>query len=532
MTVMTRKWILPAIIGAAILSVGALHIPARGPIVDLLYVGAWIALLVLVAVRAFVMSTAFSIAERLTYVATFGVSTLLMVRYGGFTCWPVFRPNLCESFSGAPIPRWDIVYVNQDSFTYLQGFSSVSLRPPLYYWFIRASTLGVFWLDELYGFAQDIIPFESNPQALFDYLQTHPNPLVIVARAQQLALWSAVTAFVWTAFQRGYPGILVALLLLALYDGGVLTHWYYAHAIETKVPYLAAFFAAASASLFAMYKPTALNVLLTAIFCAMMPLIRPQGLIYGLLVALVSLRYLFATRATMSRATTAAFALSLFVFAALLPSVVTFVGEKIWQMSNTQAFNLIAFTLQLADRDDVKMLREPFDQEYLTAMIDKRDREERPKDLSNSLLRNQGIGVSTCAQLAPRDPHKGVLLCAASMKSINDAVLGKHLTEYIHDLVLPSLIAIADRHVGSGVWSFPLSMLLAVLLVGLLIIRIEPWIALWGATLTILHGLFLVSLAMTLGPYGSGYLLTSEPLLFSVLAVMLSVLLSNLSRTA
>lgn len=447
-----------------------------------------------------------------------------MVRFGRYDCWPLFA-TLC----GKTLPAfalWDMVFVNLDTFQHLEQFGSNSLRPPLYGWFAWTANLFLVTPHNLIKEASNLIAFTADPQANAAYLKVNPQPhLLRIAQAQQIVLWSAAIFFVWCA-SRVVPALAVAAIILALYDGGVLTQGYFAHAVEAKMLYLAAFFIASAATLLVVVRPSRRNLLLVAISCAALPLIRPQGLIAGLLVGFACFRFLWALPRISGRAVRAtAGSLAIFIGAATLPSVVTFIGQGVLQPSNIYALSRVGFALEFATPADAARLSDEFKKTYLTKMLAKRD-SGKPADINDSMRRNQGLAVDACFDLDPK--QKQGVLCGNAMKQISDAVLDRHYSDYLHKFVLPGLVTLMHIHIGGSVAYLPTSMALSVALVVVLCFM-APWLALWGATILAIHLSLVLLLATLAGPY-SEYFITTEPVLLSAMAVMLAFTIQKFAR--
>ena len=189
----------------------------------------------------------------------------------------MFFATLCGDAPSPEHTGWKAAFVNQDTFGYLASYTRSSIRPPLYGWFAHAATFFVVSTRELLAEARNLITFETDLPAVMEYLSHNPQPaLQRIAQAQQIALWSAAIFFVW-ASARVVPALTVGAVILVLYDGGVLTHGYYTHAIEAKTLYLAGLFVAAGAALLVIVKPTAGTLLFTAIACAALPLNSSSG---------------------------------------------------------------------------------------------------------------------------------------------------------------------------------------------------------------------------------------------------------------
>jgi hypothetical protein len=439
-----------------------------------------------------------------------------MVRFGHYDCWSAFA-TICSDAPPA-YASWDVVFVNQDTFTYVERYSSHSIRPPLYAWFARAANLFLVTTREVMEQTRNLIPHEADPAAAIAFLAGNPQPALLrIAQAQQLVLWGSVLFFVWAA-ARLVPALPVAAAALALYDGGVLTHFYFARAIETKMLYLAALFIASGAALLAMVAPSWRKLLLVAVTCAALPLIRPQGLVAGLMLGAVCLRFVWAQPSIRS-ASVAAAALAVFVAAAALPSVVTYVGLRVLQPSNIYALSRIAFALELATPDDVAHLPDDLTRSYLTDMLAMRDTGDRPASINASVHRNQGLAMQACVKIGSREMN--TLICGNAMGTVAKVVLDRHQAEYWRRIVLPALNTLARDQVGRSLGPLPITFLLAGALVVILAF-FAPWVALWGAGILALHVSLLLLLAMLAGPH-SVYLITSEPVLLSAIAVMLAL---------
>lgn len=370
---------------------------------------------------------------------------------------------------------------------------------------------------ELIEQTRNLIAHETDQLGAIAYLAGNPQPaLQRIAQAQQLTLWAAAAFFTWAA-ARVVPVLAVAAVLLALYDGGVLTHAYYVHAIEAKILYLAVVFLAAGAALRVLAAPTLGNLALLAVACAALPLIRPQGLTAGLLLVFGCLRFLYAHPRRSGWAASVA-ALALFAAAALLPTIVTYVGHRVLQPSNIYAMSRIAFALEVATPDDVAALPDALTQRYLTIMLALRDADGgKPEKVSHSVHRNQGIAITACIRIGGDEMLR--LVCGNAMGTVSSVVMGRHYPEYLSRIVLPAAVILGGIHLGGSLGSVPGSLLLGVLLVVILGFT-APWLAAWGVAILALHISLLVLLAMLAGP-DSAYLLTSEPVLLAALTVLL-----------
>lgn len=497
-----------------IVAVALLRIAPAGSAPAWLHGAAWVALVAL-ALRAMLRRD--PPRREAMVVGALAVAAALIVRFGRYECWAAFA-TLCSRPPAEPI-GWPTVFVNQDSFTYLADFNRDSLRPPFYGWFARAATLFQVPTSELMAQARSLIPYETDLPGMVAYLAGHPQPaLQRIAQAQQIALAAAAVFFVWASV-RLVPALVVALVVLALYDGGVMTHWYYARVIDGKLLYLAALFVAAGAALLVVARPNRKSLRLLAPACAALPLIRPQGLVAGLLLAFGCLRLLWAQpRISGAPVRVAAAALALFAAAAALPSVVTYLGHRVLQPSNIYALSRIAFALELATPDDVAALPDDVTRNYLTTMLAMRDDGGgRPAHLHQSLHRNQGIAMQACIKIGGDEMLK--MICGNAMGTVAATVLSRHRSEYLGRIVGPALASIGRLHIGGALWSVPASLLLGGVLVAVLALT-APWLAGWGAVVIALHASLLVLLA-TLAAPDSAYLITGEPVLLAALAVML-----------
>lgn len=481
-----------------------------------LHVVCWSGLVAALA-YALLASSWTSRQENALAIAALAIATLLMIRFGRYDCWSFFATLCSKSWPWAA--SWDMVFVNHDTFMYLEPFGSGSLRPPLYGWFAWAANLFLVTPHDLIKDASNLIAFVADPQANATFLKSNPQPhLLRIVQAQQIALWGAAIFFVWSA-SRIVPALAIAPAILALYDGGVLTQGYLAHAVEAKMLYLAAFFAASAATLLIVVRPGRRNLLLVAIFCAALPLLRPQGLVAGLLVGFACLRCLWAQPRISGWAVRAsAGAIAIFMVAAALPSIVTFMGQRVLQPSNIYALSRIAFALEVATPDDVEHLPDEFTKQYLTRMLAMRDNGGRPDDVYDAVRRGGGLAVDAC--LESKQSQTQGLLCGNAMNTIANVVLGRHYSEYLHKLVLPSLTTLMRVHIGGSIAHLPASLVLTVVLVAALCF-VAPWLAMWGATIFAVHASLIVLLAMLAGPY-SEYFITTEPVLLSTVAVMLA----------
>ena len=514
---------------AAIVAIGAL---AAAPDLRWIHAFIWTAL-ALLTIAAVLKNELPGAASRWPVIAALAVSTATIVLTGGFSCWSMFSA-VCLPPPPLGVVSWGMVFVNQDTFTYLEKYTSLSLRPPLYDWFAHAITLFQVTSAEFVREARSLIQFEVSPELktsksaiLLQHLsETAPHlanlALLKVARAQQIALWGAAMYFVWSA-SRVIPAIVSAVVVLALYDGGYLSHWYFARAVESKTLYLAFFFAAAAASLDVMRRPASHNVLLTSVFGSAMVLTRPQGLIALLLVILTCVKAL-ATRTDRlaSRVALAMAALAIFVIAAAFPSAVTYFSQGVLQPSNIYAMSRIPFALEVATASDIDRMPDEFTREYLEKMLEMKAASSAPKptDIYAAIHQNQAIAMSACDIVGRKHLEHFTLICANAMMSISDVVLGQHYITYLSKIVFPALKRLTGLHVGGGFWLFPWSLIAASFFIALLG-RSAPWLAAWGATITALHWALLLMLAMFAGPY-PGYFYTSEPVLLITIAVMIA----------
>jgi hypothetical protein len=503
--------LLPAGGAILILAVAMLRVAAAPR--PSLHAAAWIALAAL-AIGS-VLVRADRRANTLA-VGAFAVAAIVIVRFGRYECWSVFA-SLC---GGAPPQAgWTTAFVGQDTFTYLEAFTENSIRPPLYGWFARAATAFMVTTAELIEQTRNLVAYETNQLGAIAYLADHPQrALQRIAQAQQLALWAAAAFFAWSA-ARVVPVLAVAAVMLAFYDGGVLTHGYFAHAIEAKMLYLAGMFFAAGAALRLVVAPTWGNLALLAVACAALPLIRPQGLMAALLLAFGCLRFLAAQPRRSGRAAgVAAAALALFAAAALLPTIVTYVGHRVLQPSNIYAMSRIAFALQVATPDDVAALPDALTRDYLTNMLTLRDEGGgKPPVMAHSVHRNMGIAITACIKIGGEEMLR--LVCGNTMGTVASVVLSRHYGEYLGTIVLPAIAVLGSVHLGGAVGSVPLSLLLGSALVVILAFT-APWLAAWGAAILALHVSLLVLLSTLAGP-DSVYLITSEPVLIAALTVLL-----------
>jgi hypothetical protein len=97
------------------------------------------------------------------------------------------------------------------------------------------------------------------------------------------------------------------------------------------------------------------------------------------------------------------------------------------------------------------------------------------------------------------------LICAQEMLDVSNVIFHEHYSEYITKIVVPSLSQLLADHVGGAIWSIPYSIILAAGLV-MLLLFIDPWIAAWGATITMLHLGLVATLAAMVGPYSYYFL--------------------------
>lgn len=495
-----------------ILGLGLLRVLPAGAAPPWFQLGAWIVLAALVA-HSIVPREATRWGHWVV-IAAFSTAALLMIRFGRYECWPIFQ-TLC----GAPVQAgptgWTVVFVNQDTFTYVSPFSADSIRPPLYYWFSRLFSFASW--HQLVAEARNLIPFETNAAGAAAYLTGNPQPALLrLAQAQQFLLWAAVIFFLWAA-ARVVPVLGVAALALALYDGGVLTHWYFAHVIESKFLYLACLFSAAAATLLVMWKPTWRTLLLAAVLCAALPLARPQGMTAAILVAVCCARFVTAQRKVSAVSVgTIAIALLLFGMAAALPAIASFARHGIVQPTNIYALSKIPFALELAGEDDVGHMPDAFTERYLAAMLTARDARPKANDINRSLMRNQAIAIQACDKVGEQQRLR--LSCAEGMNKVANAVLGRHFGEYSRRIVLPAMRSLGQQHVGGSIHGLPVSVLACFALIGLLVFK-TPWLALWGGAILVMQATLVALLATLAGPF-SYYLITTEPVFLSALAIM------------
>lgn len=234
----------------------------------------WIAL---AAFAALVLAKpAYAAAEKsCSIIVAMALANGAVMVFGGYHCWGLFdsvcsAPGHVQSLRA--LADWSTVYANSDTYTYLVPFDGFSLRPSLYYLFSKIVLLFHVDSDKLLQEANGLFALGlQSPNDLGDNVtdktrhladamsaQKYPS-LLRLAQAQKVLLWASTIYFAIAAM-RVIPPIFAAMALLALFDGGYLTHWYYIHAIESKTLYLACFFATAAASLACMRAPEMRNL--------------------------------------------------------------------------------------------------------------------------------------------------------------------------------------------------------------------------------------------------------------------------------
>jgi hypothetical protein len=213
---------------------------------------------------------------------------------------------------------------------------------------------------------------------------------------------------------------------------------------------------------------------------------------------------------------TIAAALILFGMAAALPAAVSFARHGIVQPTNIYALSKIPFALELAGDDDVGHMPDAFTERYLAAMLTARDARPKATDINRSLMRNQAIAIQACDQVGEQQRLR--LSCADGMNKVANAVLGRHFGEYMRRIVLPAMRSLGQQHVGGSVQGLPVSFLVCLALIGLLAFK-APWLGLWGGAILVMQATLVALLAALAGPF-SYYLITTEPVFLSALAVM------------
>jgi hypothetical protein len=188
----------------------------------------------------------------------------------------------------------------------------------------------------------------------------------------------------------------------------------------------------------------------------------------------------------------------------------------------------ISHALELANEDDVARMPDDFTKRYMARMLALRDQGERPADVYQSILRNQGISGQVCYEIA--DERATKLICADAMVKMASIVLSGRYGEHLQKIVVPAMAVLGRTHIGGSVYSIPVSLLLGCVLVAILAFTV-PWLAVWGVAILVLHLSLIVILAMFLGPFGA-YLITGEPVLLAALAVLLTCVLRQSCRTA
>ncbi|MFO1100871.1 MAG: hypothetical protein U1E81_22095 [Xanthobacteraceae bacterium] len=456
--------------------------------------------------------------------------------FGGYHCWGLF-----DSVCGAPghvqslraLTDWSTVYANNDTYTYLVPFDGFSLRPPLYYLFSKIVLLFHVDSEKVLQEANDLIALGlQSPNDLGDNVidktrhladavsaQKYPS-LLRLAQAQKVLLWASTIYFAIAAM-RVVPAIFAAMALLALFDGGYLTHWYYIHAIESKTLYLTCFFATAAASLACMRAPGMRNLFLAALFGGAMVLARPQGYVAILLVAVCAVRVLaYRPWSFRKSAVSATAAIAIFTVMAAFPTMATFFRTGVVQPSNIYAMSRIMAALELATPRDLDLMPDEFTRKYLSLMLDMKARNEKPADLNASLHQNQEIAMVACGKEGRKELERATLFCSDAMNNVSAIVLRRHFDGYLNKIVLSNLKALVPYAIGGGISYFPI-MVLVVLAAACLLALTSPWIALWGAAVAVAHyGLF-VLLAIFAGAHPI-YFYTSEPV-FLVAAVVVLV---------
>lgn len=456
--------------------------------------------------------------------------------FGGYRCWSLFDA-VCGAPGNVPslqvIADWSTVYANNDTYTYIAPFDGFSLRPPLYYLFSKIVLLFQVNSMTLLQEANDLIATGlqspnnlgnnviDKMRHLADAVSAHKYPhLLRLAQAQQVLLLASTIYFA-VAAMRVIPAIFAAMALLALFDGGYLTHWYYIHAVECKTLYLACFFAAVAASLACMRAPGKRNLFLVALFGGAMVLARPQGYVAVLLVAVSAVRVLACRPWNFRKSAVPVIAaIAIFGGMAAFPTMVKFFRTGIAQPSNIYAMSRIMAALELATPSDLDLMPDEFTRKYLSLMLDMKATREKPADLNASLQQNQAIAMVACDKEGRKELERLTLLCADAMNSVSDIVLRRHYDGYLNKIVLSNLKALVPYAIGGGVSFFPI-MVLVVLAAACLLAWTSPWIALWGAAVAVAHyGLF-VLLAIFAGAHPI-YFYTSEPV-FLVAAVVVLV---------
>ena len=203
-------------------------------------------------------------------------AALLMITIGGgYRCLPIFRRGLCKS--PAQVSRyynWDTALVNADTYSFVQSYNSTSLRPPLYHFFTQAASGWRRTPEQMVAAVRAVL---SEPAPVLGLVSSKTHPaLASIARAQQIFLLLSCLLFV-VAFRGLSSMVLPAIAILVLYDGGYLTHWFFARAIESKTVYLAFFISVAALSLMAIRYPRTRRLIASATAVAGMILRAHKG---------------------------------------------------------------------------------------------------------------------------------------------------------------------------------------------------------------------------------------------------------------
>src|SRR4051812_5941213 len=147
-----------SIAAGLVLAIALLRVFPSGEGLRLVHLACWVVLL-LIAARAVLARSALRPRDNAAVTAALALATFLIVRFGSSECWLLFA-SLC---GGSPAtPLWHLVFVNQDTFGYLEPYTSSSLRPPLYGWFATAANLFLVPTDELLRQTRSLIPYERD----------------------------------------------------------------------------------------------------------------------------------------------------------------------------------------------------------------------------------------------------------------------------------------------------------------------------------------------------------------------------------
>jgi len=394
----------------------------------------WILAILLNIFCAWFLRRKYGSSQTWPYVIPFLVA-ILIANYLFVVVAP-YRWQGCQT--DVPYSAWDAYCTAPDSASYYFGYQVGSPRNPLYPWFIKLSTLGIGFDPAVY--------YQHYPVSVA--ISARDAPLFRVVHAQIIVLLAAGFA-ACTIMMALLNSPLPAVLFLFLFDFGCLAP-HELNEVLTEPLVQTWLFPLVAVFLMFLWKGWKNLLPVAGLFCGLLYLTR-QAAAYTmiLLVAMIVWGMLTNWRVYILPAVTSIVVLVCLV---VIPDLYGYVktGDFLAAQNSLQYQYRVAFAMQVAQPEDVSLMRDEESRQWLLAALERRDIEHRKVDemCQQDLYCRMVYYIDTNLYQVAMPPGFIRADLPGFLMSISTRILTRHWTDYVAFGARFWMLGITDPRVG------------------------------------------------------------------------------------